>query len=73
MEGGEGLVGVDPDPGLDVVMAVGRALQAAPLAAHHVVVRDDAFLMDAEDVVQGVAKGTKAAPSGGVAKRRSGR
>ena len=77
VEDGEGAVGVfvDPDSGLDVVVTVGRDLQVASPVAHRVVVRDDAFLLNAEDVVRAPAKGTKADPSasGGVAKRRSGR
>ena len=75
MEDGERAVGVlvDPDLGLDVMMAVavGGDLQRPALVAHGVVVADGAVLVDAEDVVERAGEGTKAVPSAsaGIAKR----
>ena len=54
MEYGEMAVGVfvDPDPGLDVVVAVPVRgdLQDQPLVAHRVVIADDAVFLDTQDV-----------------------
>ena len=67
MEDGKSMVGVfvDPDTGVDVVVAVGRDLRAVPLVSRRVVVR--ASLVDAEMSSRVPAKGRGPPPRAGSA------